>query len=132
MRLAKRLSGRTGLVVEIRNPPLMLRGVLVRYSDWITSGWLAVSGGVEVEIGAWTFRPVALECAPGLANVQILDAKHRLVKSAVVQLDVGTVTLVTVFPPVDSLTRGRNVRSTSTIETRVLEPNVKRRGERVQ
>lgn len=107
------------MVVEIRNPPFMLRGVQVRYGGWFSSGFLNV-GDIEIAIGSWTYAPVALECSHGPHSVMLLDRHHRLVKSALVDVQRGCMTIVTVFPPTDSLVSSKHVRDVSSIETEVV------------
>ncbi|HNJ98181.1 MAG TPA: hypothetical protein PLV13_08660 [Ilumatobacteraceae bacterium] len=108
------------MVVEIRNPPFMLRGVQIRWDAWFAKGFLSV-GDVEVAIGSWTFAPVALECSHGAHSVMLLDRQHRLVKSALVDVERDCITIVTVFPPTESLLPSKMVRKVSAIESVVLD-----------
>lgn len=110
-RLRESFAGETGIIVDIRQPALMMNGVALD-SVWWPVRWICV-GVVKVPVGMYTVRPVAVRCPVGWHSVQFCDGGLRLVKSVVVEVRERELIILTIRPPTISLFRGHQSGSFS-------------------
>jgi hypothetical protein len=114
------MIGKTGAVVDLRNPPIFARGIHLDHQAWPVR-WVTIDGHVSREVGGRTVQPFGVELEPGHHLLMLLDRSRNLVKSAQVEVRKGAVTLVTVFPPTTFLVPSKRVRSMATIDQRIVE-----------
>ena len=115
----RRMTGKTGAVVDLRNPPMFARGVHLDHQAWPVR-WVTIDGHVSREVGSRTVQPFGVELEPGHHLLTLLDRSHHLVKSAQVEVRQGALTLVTVFPPTTFLVPSKRVRAMATIDQRIV------------
>ena len=113
-KLIKEMVGATGLVVEIRMPPLGMRAAQVDWSRWPIKS-VQISHLKPIKVPSYTFDPVGVRLDPGYHHVSLLDDDGRPFAAKGIRVTRGAITVVTVFPPT-GVSNARLVRSDLSIE----------------
>lgn len=119
--VARKMRGRTGAVCDIRNPPLLARGVRVAVERWQVS-FVDFADAPRRRVPLGTLRPFGVELRPGSHLISLLDGNGGLVWSRPFVVKRGAVTIATVFPPTEFLVSSRNVRHDPTLECSFIPP----------
>lgn len=112
--MARRHSGRTGIVLDFRLPPLLSRGV--RLSSRWSGRHFAIDGDILGKFRLRTMDPIFVPTTPGRHSVSVLDQGGRMSHEAEFDVAENAVMIASIFPAVDSHTGGKNVRAWTTIE----------------
>ena len=113
------MRGQTGAICDIRNPPLLARGVSVDAVAWPVAQ-VEFAHSPSQKIPAGTMAPFGLKLRPGTYYIALTSRDGGSVKSAAFEVVRDRVTLVTVYPPTVFLVPSKNVRRTPTIEVGLL------------
>jgi hypothetical protein len=109
-KLAASMSGYTGAVCDIRLPPFGARGMSVDGKSWPARFVEFAHHQLQPVSLFRTFDPFGLELAPGHYYAAVLRRDRHLVQSIPFEVRRGSITLVSIYPPVNALIPGKLVR----------------------
>ena len=112
----RRMTGKTGAVVDLCNPPIFARGVDLDRQAWPVR-WVTIDGHVSREVGGGTVQPFGVELEPGHHLLMLLDRSHQVGAS---RGETGCSDVGDRLSPTTFLVPSKRVRAMATIDQRIV------------